>query len=167
MIRYALACDRGHEFDSWFPSASSFDAQVDKGLVECPACASKTIRKQLMAPSVRTAAPASLPSPASDPNAPPPAPASEPAAPPAASQPVALLSERDQAMRAMLRAVRDHVTKNADYVGTGFADEARRMHYGETEHRSIYGEANALDAKALLDEGIEVHALPPAPDDRN
>jgi hypothetical protein len=80
---------------------------------------------------------------------------------------VTLLSEKEQAFRAMLRAVRAHVTQNADYVGRGFADEARRMHYGEVEHRSIYGEADAGEAKALIEEGIEVHPLPPAPDDRN
>ena len=125
MIRYALACDNGHEFESWFPSGSAYDAQVERGLVAA-------------APAI-----------------------------PDAPQPVALLSEREQAVRAMLRAMREHVAKTADYVGPGFADEARRMHYGEAEHRSIYGEANAADAKALLDEGIEVHALPIAPDDRN
>src|SRR3954453_15138747 len=86
------------------------------------------------------------------------------AAPP---QPVALLSEPEQAFRAMLKAVRAHVTQNADYVGSGFAEEARKMHYGEIEHRSIYGEANLVQAKALLEEGIEVHPLPIMLDDHN
>ena len=86
------------------------------------------------------------------------------AAPP---QPVALLSEHEQAFRAMLKAVRAHVTQNADYVGSGFAEEARKMHYGEIEHRSIYGEANLVQAKALLEEGIEVHPLPIMLDDHN
>ena len=70
-------------------------------------------------------------------------------------------------MRAMLKAMREHVTRTAENVGGRFADEARKMHYGETEHRSIYGEANAADAKALLEEGIEFHPLPLVPDDRN
>lgn len=162
MIRYALACDGGHAFESWFPSSASFESQVERRLVECPVCGSATVEKQLMAPALRTKA---RPSPAAE-TAPAPAevPVEKPEPPP---QPVVLLSEREQAVRAMLRAMREHVTRNADYVGPSFADEARRMHYGETPHRSIYGEADAVDAKALLDEGIEVHALPPAPDDRN
>lgn len=159
MIRYALACDNGHEFESWFPSGSAYDAQVERGLVACPICASARVEKRLMAPSISTSRPAKAEV----------VPIKDAAAPaiPDAPQPVALLSEREQAVRAMLRAMREHVAKTADYVGPGFADEARRMHYGEAEHRSIYGEANAADAKALLDEGIEVHALPMAPDDRN
>jgi hypothetical protein len=67
----------------------------------------------------------------------------------------------------MLKAMREHVTKTAENVGPRFADEARKMHYGDIEHRSIYGEANPLEAKALIEEGIEVYPLPLAPDDRN
>lgn len=163
MIRYALACDNGHEFESWFPSGASYDAQAERGLVECPVCGSPKVGKQLMAPSLgrkgRSLAPASAP------EAPPATPA-DPAVP-SVPQPVALISEREQAVRAMLRAVREHVTKSADYVGPTFAEEARKMHYGEAEHRSIYGEASAAQAKALVEEGIEVHALPIVPDDRN
>ena len=160
MIRYALACDAGHEFDSWFPSGASFDAQAERGLVQCPVCGSVQVGKQLMAPALaKKAGPAALPPPADTP-----APSSPEVLPP---QPVALLSERELAVRTMLRAVREHVTKNADYVGGRFAAEARRMHHGEIEHRSIYGEANAAEAEALIEEGIEVHALPIAPDDRN
>jgi hypothetical protein len=160
MIRYALACDNGHEFESWFPSSASYDTQAARGLVECPFCGSAKVGKQLMAPSLGravSAGPAEAPAPEPTAGEPPPAP----------PQPVALLSEPEQAMRAMLRAVREHVTKTADYVGPSFADEARKMHYGETPHRSIYGEANAVETRALLDEGIEIHPLPMAPDDRN
>lgn len=162
MIRYALACDNGHEFESWFPSGASYDAQAERGLVECPSCGSAKIGKQLMAPSLgRAGSIGPVEAPASDQVA------AEPAAPAAPAQPVALLSEREQAVRAMLRAVREHVTKTADYVGPSFATEARKMHYGETPHRSIYGEANAGETRALLDEGIEIHPLPVSPDDRN
>lgn len=159
MIRYALACQQAHEFESWFPSAEGYEAQVARGLVTCPVCGSGKVEKQIMAPAVgrndRTAARV-------------PAPAPQPEAPQAlAPQPMALLSEKEQALRAMLRAFREHVTKNSDYVGPRFVDEARKMHYGETEHRSIYGEATPVDAAALLEEGIEVHPLPLAPDDRN
>jgi hypothetical protein len=164
MIRYALACDNGHEFESWFASSASYDRQAERGLVECPLCGSAQVEKQLMAPRLGRkansgAAPVAEPAPVPVPeNLPVPVP------PP---QPVALMSEREQAIRAMLRAVREHVTKTADNVGTGFAEEARKMHYGEIEHRSIYGQANAAEAKALFEEGIEFHPLPIVPDDRN
>ena len=150
MIRYALACEQAHEFESWFPSAEGYDAQLARGFVTCPMCGSGKVEKQIMAPAIgrkdRAAAP--VPVPAPQPGAP------EPHAP----QPVALLSEKEQAFRAMLNAFREHVTKNSDYVGPRFVDEARKMHYGE---------ANPMDAAALLEEGIEVHPLPIAPDDRN
>jgi hypothetical protein len=80
---------------------------------------------------------------------------------------MAILSEREREFRAMLRAIREHVTKNAEDVGDRFPDEARKMHYGEVEHRSIYGEASLADARALIEEGIEVHPLPLVPDERN
>lgn len=159
MIRYALACDDGHEFESWFPSSASYDAQAAGGYVSCPVCGSAKVEKRIMAPSLgRKGAPAQAAS-----SAP-----SEPAALPVpAPQPMALMSERDMAIRAMMRAVREHVTKTADYVGPTFADEARKMHYGEVEHRSIYGESTPDDTRALLEEGIEIHPLPAIPDERN
>ena len=156
MIRYALACDKAHEFESWFPSSQAYDAQLARGLVTCPVCGSAEVAKQIMAPSVaRTdrlpAAPVEAP----------------PVQPPEASQPVAILSEREQELRAMVKAFREHVTQNADDVGTAFAKEARKMHYGETERRSIYGKADLLEAKALIDEGIEFHPLPMVPDEHH
>ena len=165
MIRYALACETGHEFESWFPGSADFEAQRARGLVTCPVCDSPKVAKQIMAPSVartdKAAGRAAIPAP--PPEAQPEG--SSPPAPPA--QPMAVFSEREREMRAMVKAFREHVARNADYVGQSFADEARKMHYGETEHRSIYGEANLAEAKELLEEGIEVHPLPPVPDDRN
>ena len=158
MIRYALACDNGHDFESWFPSSVSYDAQAERGLVTCPLCGSAKVDKQIMAPSLGRKGSAQAE----------PERAGVPAAPvPAAPAPMAILSEREQAIRAMLKAVREHVTKTADYVGPRFADEARKMHYGEVEHRSIYGEATPDDAKELADEGIEFHPLPMLPDEHN
>ena len=163
MIRYALACDGGHEFESWFPGSVDYEAQLAGGLVTCPFCDSAKVEKQMMAPSIarKDRAPA-LPAPpvAQSEAGAPPTPAPQP-------QPVAVFSEREREFRAMLKAFREHVTKNAENVGQGFADEARKMHYGETEHRSIYGEANLAEAKELLEEGIEVHPLPILPDERN
>jgi hypothetical protein len=88
-------------------------------------------------------------------------------APAAAPSPVAMLSPQEQEFRKKLKELRDHLTANADNVGKKFPEEARKMHYGEIEHRSIYGEATAQDAKALHEEGIEFHPLPVLPDERN
>lgn len=153
MIRYALACDARHEFESWFPSSQSFDEQAARGLVSCPACGSGRVEKRIMAPSVARTDKAAVPAPV------PPA--------PEAPQPVALLSEAERGVRAMLKALRDHVRANAEDVGTRFAEEARLMHHGEAEARSIYGQASAAEARALLEEGIDVAPLPVLPDDRN
>jgi hypothetical protein len=150
MIKYALACEKAHEFESWFPSSEAFESQARRGFVTCPVCDSPKVGKRIMAPSV-----------ARSDRAP------SPAAAPAEAQPVALLSEKEHEMRALLRELRDHVARNAEDVGERFPDEARRMHYGEIEHRSIYGRADPADARALLDEGIEVHPMPLPPDDRH
>jgi|1186.fasta_scaffold406533_2 hypothetical protein len=161
MIRYALACHRAHEFESWFPSSDAYDGQRARGLVTCPLCGSAEVEKQIMAPSVARSdrmPVGPVPVQPTTPDQP------AEAAPP---QPAAILTEREQSLRAMLKAFREHVTRNADYVGGGFAEEARKIHYGEAEHRSIYGEADPLEAKALLDEGIEFHPLPIIPDERN
>ena len=168
MIRYTLVCDNGHDFESWFPSSASYDAQAARGLVTCPICDSARVGKAMMAPSVaRTDRDRPAPVPASDASPkseakPDPAPA--PAAPEA---PVPMLAEPERQMRAMLRAFRAHVTRSAEHVGPRFADEARAMHCGDAPTRAIYGEASAEDARALIDEGIEVAPLPPAPDDRH
>jgi hypothetical protein len=123
--------------------------QVKRGFVSCPVCNSIKVEKQIMAPRIARTDRAVVP----------------PAAP--ETQPLAILSEKEQQIRAMLKAVRDHVMQNAENVGRGFADEARKMHHGELEHRSIYGEATPVEVRELLEEGVEIHPLPPAPDDRN
>ena len=172
MIRYALVCAETHEFESWFRDSAAFDAQVADGLVACPFCGSAKVEKQIMAPSLARSDRAARTPDAPGPTAPPPGePGPGAAAPesprPAAAQAMALLSERDRELRAMVKALREHVTRNAEYVGPRFADEARKMHYGDIEHRSIYGEADAVEARALVEEGVEVHPLPSAPDERN
>lgn len=152
MIRYTLVCDSGHDFESWFPSSDGFDEQAARGLVTCPFCDSAKIAKAPMAPALgrgrREVATVSADAPAAD-------------------APVPMIAEPERKLREMLRAMREHVTKNAEHVGPRFATEARAMHYGDTPHRSIYGEASPDEARAMLDEGIDVCPLPPAPDDRN
>ncbi|MBM6593400.1 DUF1178 family protein [Microvirga pudoricolor] len=146
MIKYALACEQAHAFESWFPSSDAYEAQLARGLVTCPVCHSPQVEKQIMAPSI-----ARMDKP--------------PMAVPA--QPVAAISDKEREIRSMLRAMRDHVVQNAENVGHGFAEEARKMHYGEAEQRSIYGEAAPAEARALVEEGIDVLPLPVMPDDRN
>ncbi|MBN8940381.1 MAG: DUF1178 family protein [Rhizobiales bacterium] len=152
MIKYTLACDSAHEFESWFPSSDSFDEQLKRGFVTCPACGSAKIGKTIMAPQV-----------ARKDRAAPPAPT------PVAEEPrkVAMVSPEEQELRSKLKELRDHLIANSDAVGDKFAEEARKIHYGETEHRSIHGSATPDEARELAEEGIEFHALPMLPGERN
>ena len=160
MIRYALICRQGHEFESWFQDSAAYDKQAKRGLVSCPHCGSAKVEKAIMAP--RLSATAKRRSKAIE--APETAPEAAPASAPA---PVAMISPQEQEIRAKLKEFRDHLTKNADNVGAKFPEEARKMHYGEIEHRSIYGVASPEEAKELSEEGIEFHPLPSLPDERN
>jgi hypothetical protein len=166
MIRYALVCAKGHDFESWFQSSAAYDKQARRGLVTCPVCGDGKVDKAIMAPrlsgaskrgGVAAPAPADL------------APAAEAPVAPAddVKSPVAMVSPQEREFRAKLKELRDHLTKNADYVGQKFPEEARKMHYGEIDHRSIYGEASPQEAKDLSEEGIEFHPLPVLPDERN
>ena len=164
MIRYSLVCDKGHDFESWFQNSAAFDKQAKRGLVTCPLCGSAKVEKAIMAPKlVRGGRKAeSQPAPASPPPGQAPTVASnEPNAP------VAMMSPQEQELRKKLKELREHLVRNADYVGGRFPEEARKMHYGEIEHRSIYGEASPEDAQELYEEGIEFHPLPVLPDERN
>ena len=140
MIRYALTCDKGHGFEAWFGAGSDYDVQVEAGAVVCPACGSAEVSKAPMAPAVRRSR-------------------AEPAEAPARS-------ERRQTY-ALLKDLRAHLKANAEHVGPAFPEEARKMHYGEAEARSIYGEASIEEAEALRDEGIPAVPLPPLPEDQN
>src|SRR5262249_32461627 len=146
MIRYALICDEGHDFESWFADSGAFEKQAKRKLVTCPQCGSPKVEKAIMAPRLSAARNGAPPieAPAEA------APASAPAAPEKA--PVAMLSPQEREFRAKLKELRDHLTKNADDVGQKFPEQARKMHYGEIEHRSIYGVASPKDAKELADE---------------
>jgi hypothetical protein len=159
MIRYALRCEHDHTFESWFQSSSEYDSQVKRKLVSCPNCGSVKVEKAIMAPRIvgKKGRESGAPSPA----------ALEPTEilPPANSTPLVMAHERE--LRAKLKELRDHIVKNADNVGESFPNEARKMHYGEIEHRPIYGEASPNEARALIDEGVEVSPLPILPEDRN
>jgi hypothetical protein len=163
MIRYSLVCERKHDFEIWIKNSADYDKQSKRGLVTCPSCGSEKVEKALMAPSLGRGTRKGSTE------------IAVPAAPPAAEAPalveskapVAMMSPQEREFRTKLKELRDHLTKNAENVGGKFPEEARKMHYGDIEHRSIYGEASAEDAKELADEGIEFHPLPMLPDEHN
>lgn len=136
MIRFSLRCSHDHEFEGWFRDNESFDAQVERNVLECPVCGDREVVKAVMAPAVsrsREAAPA-------DPR-----------------------KEAMAHMLKMMRAVREHVEANFENVGDRFPEEARRMHYGEVEKHDIYGEATREEVKDLVEEGVPVQPLPAVP----
>ncbi len=138
MIKYALRCDRTHEFEGWFGSSADYDDQAARGLVECPVCGSTGVSKQIMAPAVAGTKAQRSAEPAVDPKM------------------------REMMMTAM-GEVRRHVEDNFDYVGDAFAKEARAIHEGKSEERGIYGEASPAEVKALVEDGVKVAPLPPGP----
>ena len=155
MIRYNLRCEKGHTFESWFQSSAAYESQEKRKLVNCPSCGSAKVERAIMAPRVvskkgRDAAPQAVPAEAT-----------------ASAESTPLLMAQEVELRAKIKELRDHIVKNADNVGERFANEARAMHYGDKEHRPIYGEASPDEAKSLIDEGIEVSPLPTLPEDRN
>nr|WP_316656648.1 DUF1178 family protein [uncultured Gellertiella sp.] len=142
MIRYALSCPHAHGFEGWFSSSEDFERQQSSGLVTCPVCNSAEIGKVLMAPSVATSRKKEE------------------------TRTLVLEAAQQEAVRKLRQAVAE-IRANADDVGERFAEEARRIHYGESEVRGIIGKATMDDAQALIEEGIEIAPLPVLPDDVN
>ncbi len=154
MIRYNLRCEKGHSFESWFQSSAAYESQEKRNLISCPSCGSVKVERAIMAPRIvsrkgREAAPQRAPEAA------------------ASSESTPLLMAQELELRTKIKELRDHIVKNADNVGERFPNEARKMHYGDIEHRPIYGEASPDEARALIEEGVEVSPLPVLPDDRN
>ncbi|MFO1104393.1 MAG: DUF1178 family protein [Methylocystis sp.] len=137
MIRYSLICDAGHSFDSWFRDSSGFDKQAAEGRVSCPFCDSTKIARDVMAPNV------------------------------AKHRDGAARDGDGRELRMKLRELHDTVVAHTEDVGDRFPDEARAMEDGETERRAIRGRATFEEAKALLEEGIEILPLPGLPGDGN
>ena len=146
MILYRLRCHDEHEFEGWFRNAEAFDSQRDSGILECPVCGTADVSKALMAPSIAKGREVARPV-ASDIQA------LHPAAQKAAE------------LRDKLRAVRRLVEENCDYVGDRFAEEARKIHYGEADAHGIYGETTPEETERLKDEGIEFGSVPWVRDD--
>lgn len=149
MIHYALVCEGEHSFEGWFRSSDDFEGQAAKGLVSCPTCGSTSVTRGLMAPSVQSGK------------------AKDEREETAKRRSVMMPDPTQKMMLDAMREIRRKVTENATYVGDRFADEARKMHYGEIEHQGIYGEATSEEASALADEGIEFQPLPNLPEERN
>ncbi|RYE88709.1 MAG: DUF1178 family protein [Hyphomicrobiales bacterium] len=141
MIQYSLVCDNDHKFDAWFRNAEAYDEQSARGIVTCPICNSDKVGKGLMAPSVSRAN----------------------------SDKVALSIGHPQQnqLREALRALRNKVTAEADYVGDKFADEARKIHFKEADARGIYGEATREEVASLLEDGVDFMPLPSVPEEHN
>ena len=158
MIHYNLRCERGHAFESWFQSSAAYESQEKCKLVNCPVCGSAKVERAIMAPQIVSKKRRDKAEPVAA------APADTAAT---ASTPTPLLMAQERELRAKLKELRDHSVKNADNVGERFPNEARKMHYGDIEHRPIYGEASPDEARALIEEGVEVSPLPVLPDDRN
>jgi hypothetical protein len=158
MIRYSLRCERGHAFESWFQSSSAYESQEQRKLVSCPSCGSVKVERAIMAPQIVSKKGRENPAPVA---------AEAASTEAAATESTPLLMAQERELRAKIKELRDHIVKNADNVGERFPNEARKMHYGDIEHRPIYGEASPDEARALIDEGVEVSPLPVLPDDRN
>jgi hypothetical protein len=135
MIVFTLRCADGHEFEAWFRDSRTFDRQAKAGAVACPSCGNTEVVKAPMAPRLARS--------------------EQERRAEAAKQ-----AKQVQEMRKTLETLRTKVEESCDYVGPSFAEEARKIHYGETEKRGIYGESTDKEAKELRDEGIPFQRVP-------
>jgi hypothetical protein len=141
VIRFSLQCDKAHEFEGWFRSNDDFDRQQQRKLVACPHCGSHKVEKALMAPAVSTSR---------------------------KQEKLALAkSAEQQRVMAEIKALSEKIRENADYVGDKFAEEARKIHFGETGARGIYGEATLDEARSLAEDGVSFLPIPVLPKDHN
>jgi hypothetical protein len=141
LIRFNLTCDSDHQFEAWFRSNDDFDTQQRRGLVDCPQCGSRKVGKALMAPAVSTGR--------------------------KRDKMALAMGPEQRAALAQFKALAEKMRENSDYVGDKFAEEARKIHFGETDPRGIYGEATAEEARGLIEDGVEFMPIPVFPDDRN
>lgn len=156
MINFDVKCKYGHVFEAWFGSSTAFEAQRDAHEIECPICGSNHVAKAIMAPNVGTKSNRKQPTTRL-------APEGGEAEVGEFTEPVGLTSlppKLQNELEHVLNRVRVHVEKTCEYVGADFPEEARKIHYGETPDRGIYGEATIEESEELLDEGIDVIALP-------
>ena len=143
MIKYALGCIDGHEFESWFPDSAAYEKQRRRGLVACPECGSTTVDKAIMAPAVvggdrAASAPSGM-----------------------------LLDAKRREARTLIARLRQEIEANTDDVGLKFPEVARAMHAGDEPERAIRGQASPGDARALIEEGVSVLPMPALADEMN
>ena len=143
MIVYRLVCSSGHEFEGWFTNSAMFDEQAAKHALDCPVCGDADVKKAVMAPAI------------SKTNGKPPAPSAQNGVP------------EHHKIRQFMAGYRKFIEANAEYVGSRFPEEARKIHYGEADERHIYGESTLKEARELVEEGIEIAPLPPDPEELN
>jgi hypothetical protein len=143
LIAYRLICSEGHEFEGWFASSTAYDEQASSGALACPMCGNARVTKAIMAPAVKASATKS------------------------SSVPAPQAKADVKAIRQYAAGFRKFVEENADYVGPQFPEEVRKIHYGETKERHIYGESTLQEARELIEEGIKIAPLPPDPDELN
>jgi hypothetical protein len=146
VITYSLACAKGHQFEGWFKDSAAYDLQEAGGALACPTCGNVHVKKAVMAPSVMTSV-------------------TKAKGNPALASP--LSSADSQKLKQFVAGYRKFIKDNADYVGPRFPEEARKIHYGETEERHIYGESSIAEARELIEEGIQIAPVPPDPADLN
>lgn len=132
MIVYNLICKSGHEFEGWFRDSAAYEAQAKGGKLVCPSCNTRKVEKAIMAPAVSTG-----------------------------ERKPELADSEARKVRQFMTGLRKYVQENAEYVGAEFAEEARKIHYGEAADRHIYGETTLEEAKELIEEGVDVAPLPP------
>lgn len=144
MIKYALICDHDHEFEAWFGSSDDYDTQRKRGFVDCPVCGSKNVEKMLMAPRVSGTRKSKD-----------------------VDVPMTTMPQMPTEMVEKLREIKQHVETHSENVGDKFPEEARKIHYGESEARGIYGKASLEEAASLVKEGVEVMPIPDLPEDKN
>jgi hypothetical protein len=154
MIKFALACAGGHEFESWFQNGAAFDKQDEAGLILCPVCRTTKVTKAVMAPAIASHG--------------------REAIVPATQQPhgegpanAVLLDDRDRELRAAIADMRARIFAHTDDVGARFSEEARKIHDGLAPERAIHGLASPEEAHALIEEGVGILPIPPLPGDYN
>ncbi|MGQ3046299.1 MAG: DUF1178 family protein [Niveispirillum sp.] len=153
MILFDLQCSQGHRFEGWFRNGAAYQAQAASHAITCPLCGDAKIEKAPMAPAIAKGGRSR------DRDQPPLAPVADTLAPAAPPMPDAVREAQAEILR-HLRDLRTQVEKNADYVGDRFAEEARKIHYGEVEGRAIYGETSTEQAEALREEGVPIASIP-------
>ena len=147
MILYQLQCEKEHRFEAWFRDSQAFDKQSKRKLLACPKCGSAKITKTLMAPRIGKSGDDNQPKSATH----------------APTESSFKLTPEAVELKQKLKEIQSHISKECDYVGRNFAEEARKIHYGEVKPHGIYGEATSEDAKELVDEGIEFASIPWVP----